>query len=87
MKVVLEEIENSIARLIPDDGQSPMYVLENELPKELQVGDVLELTYQRIDGKLIKSIQRLENEKEGRLKKMKEKRKALLNRTDRKSVV
>ncbi|KRN56334.1 DUF3006 family protein [Carnobacterium divergens] len=81
MKVVLEEIENSIARLIPDDGQSPMYVLENELPKELQVGDVLELTYQRIDGKLIKSIQRLENEKEGRLKKMKEKRKALLNRT------
>lgn len=76
MKVVLEEIENSIARLIPDDGQSPMYVLENELPKELQVGDVLELTYQRIDGKLIKSIQRLENEKEGRLKKI-----------DRKSVV
>lgn len=84
MKVVLEEIENSIARLIPDDGQSPMYVLENELPKELQVGDVLELTYQRIDGKLIKSIQRLENEKEGRLKKMKEKRKALLNRTKKK---
>ena len=81
MKVVLEEIENSIARLIPDNGQSPMYVLENELPKELQVGDVLELTYQRIDGKLIKSIQRLENEKEGRLKKLKEKRKALLNRT------
>ena len=81
MKVVLEEIENSIARLIPDNGQSPMYVLENELPKEVQVGDVLELTYQRIDGKLIKSIQRLENEKEGRLKKLKEKRKALLNRT------
>ncbi|MDT2010508.1 DUF3006 family protein [Carnobacterium divergens] len=81
MKVVLEEIENSIARLIPDNGQRPMYVLENELPKEVQVGDVLELTYQRIDGKLIKSIQRLENEKEGRLKKMKEKREALLNRT------
>lgn len=81
MKVVLEEIENSIARLIPDNGQSPMYVLENELPKEVQVGDVLELTYQRIDGKRIKSIQRLENEKEARLKKMKEKREALLNRT------
>ncbi|MCO6018070.1 DUF3006 family protein [Carnobacterium divergens] len=81
MKVVLEEIENAIARLIPDKGQSPMYVLESELPKEVEVGDVLELTYQRIDGKLIKKIQRLENEKERRIKKMKEKREALLNRT------
>lgn len=78
MRAVLEEIEQNIACLIPDDGSKARYVSREDLPDEIQVGDILEIEFDE-KGKLI-SAERLFNEKKRRLNRNENKRMKLLQR-------
>ncbi|MGX7420586.1 DUF3006 family protein [Carnobacterium gallinarum] len=78
MKLVLEEIDDRIARLIPDNGTAPYYLTVDDLPKDYQIGDVLNLSYLKTETSTLRKIEKVANEKEKRLKEMKAKREALL---------
>lgn len=81
MKMVLEEIEENIARLIPDSGAAPFYLEIKHLPEKCQLGDVLNVYYQKENNQTTRLIEKLPNEAEQRLALMKAKREALLKRT------
>lgn len=83
MKMVLEEIDTTIARLIPDNGAGPFYVTVDDLPKGCQIGDVVNLSYQKGGAKTIRRLEKVVNEKEDRLAMMKAKREALLKRNSK----
>ncbi|ALV20681.1 MAG: DUF3006 family protein [Carnobacterium sp.] len=81
MKVVLEEIEGAVARLIPDDGSEPIHIAVQSLPVESELGDVFEIDYQRRDNQTAPQLTLLPNEKSERMARMKAKREALLKKT------
>lgn len=80
MRAIFEELEEDIARLIPDDGSNPIEVSKWNLPSEAVLGDVFEIYYQTDQRDSIKKICLIPNERMNRLKKMKSKREALLKR-------
>ncbi|SEK29040.1 Protein of unknown function [Carnobacterium iners] len=80
MRAIFEELENNIARLIPDNGSNPIEVKKWELPDEARIGDVFEIHY-KCDQQIIEKIYLIPNERIRRLEKMKLKREALLKRT------
>lgn len=79
MKMVLEEIEGKIARLVPDDTRlHPHYVSVEKLPENTVIGDVFEVEVELPSFTLVK-MKKIENEREKRLADMKRKRENLLN--------
>lgn len=81
MKVVLEEIEGTVVRLIPDDGSEPIHVDIQSLPFGSTIGDVFEYDYQERDNQVAPKLILLPNEKKVRLARTKAKREALLKKT------
>jgi hypothetical protein len=79
MRAIFEELDNNIARLIPDDGGNPIEVKRCELPDQAVLGDVFEIY--KYDQQIIEKIYLIPNERIRRLEKMKLKREALLRRT------
>lgn len=83
MKMVLEEIDGRIARLIPDNDHFPAsYVDISKLPKGCRLGEVFEVEVDLPSFEPVK-ITRIDGEREERLRKMKEKRERLLKRSRR----
>ncbi|MCA9765066.1 MAG: hypothetical protein KC455_01460 [Carnobacterium sp.] len=80
MRAIFEELENDIARLIPDDGGNPIEIKRCELPDEAILGDVFEIYY-KCDRQIIEKIYLVPNERIRRLEKVKLKRESLLRRT------
>jgi len=46
MRVILEELEGDVARLIPDNGNDPIEISRWNLPNEVVLGDVFEIYYE-----------------------------------------
>jgi hypothetical protein len=80
MRAIFEELEEDIARLIPDDGSNPIEVSKRILPSEAVLGDVFEIYYESDQRDRIKKICLIPNERMNLLKKVKSKREALLKR-------
>lgn len=81
MKMVLEEIEGTIACLIPDAAHfQPIYVAIEKLPSGSVAGDVFEVEFDLPSFRPTRIV-KMEGEKEKRLKRIKEKREWLLNRS------
>ena len=82
MKLVLEEIEGKIARLVPDDTRlHPQYISVDKLPKNIVIGDVFEVEVELPSFTLV-ALKKIKNERERRLRDMKRKREDLLNRNN-----
>lgn len=77
MRVVLEAVEDTTARFIPDDGTAPVYIRTDHLPKGYKLGAVYE--YQLLEG--IPHLTMLEEETRERRERIKSKREALLSRS------
>lgn len=84
MRAIFEELEEDIARLIPDDGSDPIEVNQWNLPKEAVLGDVFEIHYKTDKQDSIEKICLIPDERMNRLEKMKSKREALLKRMKQK---
>ena len=80
MRAIFEELEEDIARLIPDDGSDPIEVNKWRLPDEAVLGDVFDICFKIDQQRVIQSICLISNERIERLEKMKSKREALLKR-------
>lgn len=81
MYVVLEEIEEDVARLVPDSRKAPLFVPIAKLPIPYTIGDVFLVEYNQ-DAEMY--LKRDLHEKERRLNESQAKRKRLLNIKDRK---
>ncbi|MFO8069067.1 MAG: DUF3006 family protein [Alkalibacterium sp.] len=77
--MVLEEIENNVACLIPDDEDDPIYVPVSILPPAYEFGDVFVIRI-RDNGQFV--LEKDNAEKEKRLSENKLKRQTLLKRSD-----
>jgi len=83
MKMVLDEIEGKVACLVPDSPNlPPFYLSVDKLPPNASLGDVFEVEVDLTSFKPVR-IMKIEGEKEDRLKRMKEKREKLLERSKR----
>lgn len=80
MRAIFEELEDDIARLIPDDGSDPIEISKWNLPNKAVLGDVFEIHYKTDEQDSIEKICLIPNERINRLEKMKSKREALLKR-------
>lgn len=80
MRAIFEEIEETIARLIPDDGSNPIEIKRCELPNEAVLGDVFDIFFDSEQKIIINKIHLIPNERIHRLEKMKLKREALLKK-------
>lgn len=78
MHVVLEEIENNIACLVPDLNQDPIYVPVTALPLVYEIGDVFIVKAQKDNAIL---LEKDSAEKEKRVSNNKLKRERLLRRS------
>lgn len=78
MYVVLEEIEEDTARLVPDSSNKPLYVPVNQLPPLYEVGDVF-LVEEKQESRIY--LKRDNKEKDRRLRANRSKRKKLLSKT------
>lgn len=77
MRVVVEEIEEGVVSLIPDDQGEALYVQRKSLPVKITPGDVLDIDI--MEGNIV-SAHKEENEKRRRLIENQEKRERLLKR-------
>lgn len=77
MEVVLEEIEGTVARLVPDDGDSPIHLSIDQLPVNYEIGAVYDFKFTEGEPHLTL----LEDETKRRLKRIRSKRETLLNRS------
>ena len=78
MYVVLEEIENEMARLVPDSSDLPIYLAVKKMPRSYAVGDVFNVKVSH-DHQLI--LEKDDREKERRLTSSEAKRRELLRRS------
>lgn len=85
MRAIFEELEEDIARLIPDDGSNPIEVSRWKLPNEAVLGDVFEIYYKSEQRMSIEKICLIPNERLKRLENVKSKRESLLKRTAQKN--
>ncbi|MGB3161427.1 hypothetical protein [Carnobacterium sp.] len=85
MRAIFEEIEETIARLIPDDGSNPIEIKRCELPKEAVLGDVFEIYFDSEQRIISNKIYLIPNERIQRLEKMKLKRETLLKKNNEKA--
>ncbi|OJF96489.1 DUF3006 family protein [Alkalibacterium sp. 20] len=83
MHVVLEEIENNIACLIPDSDDDPIYVPVATLPASFEVGDVF-VVKAKDNSQFI--LEKDNAEKEKRLSDNKFKRESLLKKSSNKKL-
>lgn len=80
MRVVLEAVEETTARFIPDDGTAPIHIRTALLPKGYEIGAVYE--YQFLEG--VPHLVMLKEETIERQERIKSKRNALLSRSRKK---
>ena len=80
MRAIFEELEEDIARLIPDDGSDPIEMNRWHLPDEAVLGDVFEIYFKTDQQTVIEDIILIPDERMKRLEMMKSKREALLKR-------
>ena len=85
MRAIFEELEEDVARLIPDDGSEPIEVNRGRLPDEAVLGDVFDICFKINQQTVIQNICLIPNERIERLEKMKSKREALLKRSPKKN--
>ena len=86
MRVILEELEGDVARLIPDNGSDPIEISRWKLPNEVVLGDVFEIYYESNRPSIIEKIHLIPNERNRRLEKVKTKREILIKRTKGKKI-
>lgn len=79
MRAVLEAVEGNVARFIPDDESSPIHIPLGQVPSDVQIGSVCEVT---VDSKGY-TIRLLSSETQKRRNRIKAKREALLKRKKR----
>ncbi|MER2063197.1 MAG: hypothetical protein ABS873_00975 [Alkalibacterium sp.] len=77
MYVVLEEVEEGIARLIPDSSSEALYIPVRELPETYEIGDVFLIEDTFGSGGTI--LKKDNSERDRRLKINQKKREKLLN--------
>lgn len=78
MKVVLEELESGTACFIPEDKSETIYIQEKDLPRNIKLGQLYDLTFDT-QGK-IKALKELPKEGNERKERVKNKRERLKKR-------
>lgn len=78
MKAVLEEVESGIACFIPDDQNDAIYLNEKDLPKNIKLGQLYDITFN--DQGKIEKIKELSKEQLERHERLKNKREQLKKR-------
>lgn len=69
MKAVLEELESGFACFIPDDQSEAIYIEEKNLPKDIKLGQLYDMTFDA-QGNIenLKALPEEQNERKERLK-------------------
>lgn len=78
MQVVLESIDENLARLVPDDKSDEIIISKARLPKTSKVGDVLEMMQNETGGDYVFELLTAETKK--RMQNNKNKRERLLKK-------
>lgn len=77
MKAVLEEIESGYACFIPDNQSDAIYLKEHNLPKNIKVGQLYDISLD--DNGNFDTLKELSKEQKERKERLKRKREQLKN--------
>lgn len=80
MRVVLESIDENLARLVPDDKSDEIIICKALLPKTSKVGDVLEMMHTENETITNYTFELLTEETEKRMRNNKKKREKLVKK-------
>lgn len=81
MRVVLESIDENLARLVPDDKSDEIIISKALLPKTSKVGDVLEMMLSENKTATDYTFELLTDETKKRMRNNRKKREKLLKKT------